>query len=319
MPIGASQQFDGAVDPQGNLTSANVNSLDVGANVFQSTAGGRNIRCTPGSFHLLNGGRITRFDFAGQLVDLLLGPSVTTFVFLDSVGVFKTNTTGFPTEPHVPLAEVTTDSTTVVAPIVNRRPTIVLPAWNPQAPLAYRRLGVYVSQLAAPGGGTFVHTALADTLLALPLPVGEGITVDRVAMEVTTAGAGGSTVRMGLYLADLTDPSLPGALLVDAATLLVDSTGVKEISLGAPVKVGRNRLFAVYSVSDAAVAMRAYDRTNNPVSLLGLTAAGGFGVAFTTWRGTLGANPPASALPSTFPVSPTALDQDVSVFGIRAA
>lgn len=53
--------------------------------------------------------------------------------------------------------------------------------------------------------------------------------VTALAINVTTASAGGTTARIGLYAADTA--GVPGKLLVDAGDVATDSTGFKEASV----------------------------------------------------------------------------------------
>jgi len=86
------------------------------------------------------------------------------------------------------------------------------------------------------GAGTTI-ALIANWLYALPLLLARDITVDRIAIEVTTAGAADTDARLGIY-SDGTNIQ-PGALLLDAGTVDVDSIGIKEITISQVLTKGR--------------------------------------------------------------------------------
>lgn len=71
----------------------------------------------------------------------------------------------------------------------------------------------------------------------MPFLVETTITLDRLAGEVTTAGAAGKVARFGIYNAD-TDWQ-PTTLVLDAGTVPVDTTGVKTITINQQLTPGR--------------------------------------------------------------------------------
>ncbi len=77
---------------------------------------------------------------------------------------------------------------------------------------------------------TVTPTAAELRLLALYLPAGR--TVNRIGCNVTTAGSAGHVARLGVYNADPAT-GLPTTVLVDAGTVAVDTTGVKEVAISA--------------------------------------------------------------------------------------
>lgn len=76
-----------------------------------------------------------------------------------------------------------------------------------------------------------------NTVRYNPMFVSTPITLDQIAIEVTSAGAGGTTARLGIYHADA--DWQPTALVVDAGTVAVDSTGVKTASINTTLQPGR--------------------------------------------------------------------------------
>jgi len=68
----------------------------------------------------------------------------------------------------------------------------------------------------------------ADTIYAFPFVAVRAMTIDRLAVHVTTAHAG-KTCRLGIYSDD--GNGAPGDLVVDAGTVSVASTGVKAATI----------------------------------------------------------------------------------------
>jgi hypothetical protein len=124
-------------------------------------------------------------------------------------------------------------------------------------------------------------------------------TFTAIGINVTSAGAGGTVARLGIYDADETaDGFLPGALIVDAGTVSIDSTGVKSIAISETLERGKPYFLAL--VHDAA----AVSMTNCNVASLGAIPLTGRGVT------------PATALNATVPV---ALNMGTGAFSNPAA
>ncbi len=76
-------------------------------------------------------------------------------------------------------------------------------------------------------GSLSTAALVAGRLYAIPLLVPEGgATIDRIGIEVTTAGAAGTSLRFG---ACRSLGAAPDALLFDAGTVAADTIGGKEI------------------------------------------------------------------------------------------
>ena len=86
--------------------------------------------------------------------------------------------------------------------------------------------GLYYTQLMPVGDGTLVTSA--NNLVVSRFVVAKTTTFDRIAAEVT-AGAVGSTVRLGIY-AD-TGGHRPSALVLDAGTIDGNTVAVQEITI----------------------------------------------------------------------------------------
>lgn len=80
------------------------------------------------------------------------------------------------------------------------------------------------------------QAATAGLQYAIPFYVPVAMTADRLSCEVTTAGAAGSVVRLGIYNNATND--LPGTLLLDAGTVVATSTGVKEATISQALAAG---------------------------------------------------------------------------------
>lgn len=162
----------------------------------------------------------------------------------------------------------------------------------------YRTKGSTLNQwYSSPNSGTALTTGAGtvNVLRAIPFVVSKTMTIDQMAINVTTVGAGGAgTARVGIYADD--GNSYPGALVVDAGTAVTTATGVKTFTTGLPVTIdpGLYWLAYVHGNSTTAPTMRAFAVASlTPVlgyaSTLPANAQFGWSVAFTY-----------AALPATF-------------------
>ncbi len=80
-------------------------------------------------------------------------------------------------------------------------------------------------------GGSTTGTGLQviNRVLYFPMIVNHPIQVDRLSIAVQAAGAGSTTSRLGIYHAD--EELQPLGLIVDAGTVAVDATGVKNLAV----------------------------------------------------------------------------------------
>ncbi len=69
----------------------------------------------------------------------------------------------------------------------------------------------------------------ANRLFGVPLCISRAMTLDELLIEVTGAGAGSTYARMGIYLVG--PDGYPGALLIDAGTVLTDGVAVKSLAI----------------------------------------------------------------------------------------
>ncbi len=127
------------------------------------------------------------------------------------------------------------------------------------------RTGEYYCNLTSVGTGIALT---ADTLYSVPLIVARAITVDRIACEVTTAGAASTAARLGIY--NNGTNLHPGALLLDAGTVAVDSTGVKAITINQALSKG---IYHLAIISDGAPSARGILPEKSPLPILGIVAS----------------------------------------------
>jgi hypothetical protein len=119
----------------------------------------------------------------------------------------------------------------------------------------YRSGGGYV---AYPIGGSWSSNNAANgTTLYISFIAPATTTIDRIGLEVTSAGSGGSVHRLGIW-AD--NNNVPGTLLVDAGTVATDSTGFKEATVSQSVIAGARYWVAV--TQQGAPATRATIRVS---------------------------------------------------------
>lgn len=166
----------------------------------------------------------------------------------------------------------------------------------PQLPVPVGRpIIAATTYLTLPGvsiSTTATTAQAANQVKYYPIYVTTPITIDQLSLEVTSAGAGGTTARMGIYHADIN--WVPGALIADSGTVAVDSTGVKSAAVAVTLAPGR---YLLCFNSDGAPTLRC--------------ARGNLGN--TVLLPTLGANPALFSMRGTqtygaFPATGTAID-----------
>lgn len=113
----------------------------------------------------------------------------------------------------------------------------------------------YTGQSGMGSVSSTAFTMVANRLYFLPYFSPRRRVYDRIAWLVATAGAGGTTARLGIYTSS--DGGEPGVLLLDAGTVAVDSTGSKEITISQEL-LGY-RLYWLAMVSDGVPVGRGLD------------------------------------------------------------
>lgn len=123
---------------------------------------------------------------------------------------------------------------------------------------------------------TPVATAMAvDHLYGQPFLAGRNITVDRIAVNITIAGAGGTAIRLGIYKNGTN--LYPGALLLDAGTVAADGVAIREININQSLVKG---WYFLTHISDGAPTLRDLEPCYSP---LGDQRAAMDGYADTGW------------------------------------
>jgi len=112
------------------------------------------------------------------------------------------------------------------------------------------------------------------SVFLVPLPVHKTMTIDQLAVEVTTAGAAGSTLRFGIYNGDTTTV-VPTTLVVDSGDISAATIGVKTFTPGTAIILTPGLYFTAFSTSSASVVGVRSLTTTNFAQVIGLTAAGG--------------------------------------------
>jgi hypothetical protein len=99
--------------------------------------------------------------------------------------------------------------------------------------------------------GTNTTLTLTDgTFIVTPIFFVRPVTLDRIAVRVTTAGSAGSVIRLGIYSADAA--MFPSTLVLDAGTVDSSSTGTKEITISQALPFGVYWLGAVGQATPAS-------------------------------------------------------------------
>jgi len=144
----------------------------------------------------------------------------------------------------------------------------------------------------------------ANNLRALPFFTPKKITLDQIAINVTTLIAG--KARLGIYNDDGT--VYPGTLLLDAGEVDTGTTGVKAVAINQPLTA---KLYWLVHVGNAAPTLRGV-ATGGLAHILGLdsglgTAPGvGYTAAFTY-----------AALPASYPSGATVLTGTCTAIFVR--
>ena len=119
-------------------------------------------------------------------------------------------------------------------------------------------------------GGTIASQALgANTVYASPLWVPPGSAIDRIGINVTVVAAAGKILRLMLHASGAND--LPGALLLDAGTILADALGDREITVSYTPPGG---LTWISVVSDGTPTVAMYNNTA-VLGIMGSTTVSG--------------------------------------------
>lgn len=128
-----------------------------------------------------------------------------------------------------------------------------------------------------PAGNTATINATLNRQYYIPFPVYQACTVTAIACSVTTLGAAGAVVRLGIYNSDAN--GLPGTLLIDGGTVASTGTGAKEVTISQALTPGIYWLAVVPQVVTcsltALVGVNAYGALGSP-SNQAATPIGGY-------------------------------------------
>jgi len=161
----------------------------------------------------------------------------------------------------------------------------------------WRKVGTttYESWYTTPSNGLILTAAAvtANRLYAFPFLTPKGITLDRIAFNVTTLLAG--KARAGIYLDAGT--MRPGSLLVDGGEMDTGTTGAKVATINQ--ELAGSGLYWLAFLANVAITVRAFS-VGGLIPILGCSNALGTAPYFGMYMAqTYG------ALPSTFSTSPT--------------
>lgn len=173
------------------------------------------------------------------------------------------------------------------------RGAIGAPSSTDAPPAPKLRPGYYYG----PSGGQSALAATANQLLAVPFYLGATKTFDRIAAEITSAGAGGTpTVRLGIY-SNRADYDYPDALVLDAGTVAATATGLAAITINQQLQPGLYWLvLAAQGATTTQPSVRAVAGFSDRIGMT--TPAGVDSLMAYTVAGVTG------ALPATFPATP---------------
>ena len=111
-------------------------------------------------------------------------------------------------------------------------------------------------------------TLTVDKLYAMPFPIARDVSIDRIAVEIITAGAEGAKMRLGIYK-DGTN-LYPGDLLDDYGTVDVDDTGLKAVTISPAQSLVKGLYWLFFIVDTTSVAIQ---RTTYAPGFLGSTGS----------------------------------------------
>lgn len=113
------------------------------------------------------------------------------------------------------------------------------------------RISRYLVSPLIVGGPSSTDTIGANLLVAVPYPIVRPMTADRIAVEVSTGGAAGALLRLGIY--NDNGAGLPGTLKLDAGTVDSTTTGLKTITISHALARGLYWLAVIGNTAGVAV------------------------------------------------------------------
>jgi hypothetical protein len=152
--------------------------------------------------------------------------------------------------------------------------TPIEPAQHTFGPLGAMRIKLvafgdrYLGPASTVPGTIGTVPVAANFLYASPMAIQHPVNINQIGVEITTAAAGATQLRLGLYRADADGE--PGALVYGSAPLAADTTGPKTESIS-PAKTLEPGLYWLAIASNGSPTVRAISPS---MTLWGLTSLG---------------------------------------------
>jgi hypothetical protein len=182
--------------------------------------------------------------------------------------------------------------------------------------LRIKKTGRYFGSFLTGGAITTQSLASANSLRAFPFFIPKTIKFDRIAIRVSTAATGATPrIRLGVY-EDKGDGSVyPGALVLDAGEVAVNTIGLKELAIDLTLKGGKLYWLSLIGQDTATLAAAAIPAADSLATFLGLdnslSGTPYLGYAIVQAYG---------ALPASFPTdNPTDWSLPVPLIALRKA
>ncbi|KKM03637.1 hypothetical protein LCGC14_1772460 [marine sediment metagenome] len=121
------------------------------------------------------------------------------------------------------------------------------------------RTGVALFPVPVETAGT-TRAMTANRLFAMPWYVPRAITVDELLIEVTSAGAGATYARLGIY--NVGTNLYPGTLKLDGGTVLTDSNAVVSLAISQALTKG---LYFLAVICSGTPTIRGWKPTWTPL------------------------------------------------------
>lgn len=247
MPDGAAHHFDDANDV-GNLVDSNLNSLEMGANVYQTPGQLLQINVTAINYWRPTAGNPDLIAFAGATAQGVT-PSTTNFVFIDVSGSLVINQSGFPaiSVQHIRLAQVITSATEITS-VSDERAAVSMPTSG---------VGTAAGGLPLLASIPGIDAKVPTTTDLFTVPSGQTAIVIGAIIRCTAAAAITVPATLGIGLALGEDDIVPSqqmvnlltsgkAFVIPVAGVIAQATATQIIKLGIDIAaVGTSQTFAV--------------------------------------------------------------------------
>lgn len=191
-----------------------------------------------------------------------------------------------------------------MSPTRYRRTAGASPSGASGIPRSIYKTGWYYTAAA----NTQTHIPVEAEMRCSPFFVAEDITLDRIGLEVTSAGTAGALIRLGIY--EDNGDGIPGALVIDAGTVDATTTGVKEIVISQALARGDFHLAAaVQGAAATRPTIRAHSGSDAmfPAGHPTATQISAYPIAGSYQTGVTGALPATAAITNPTTVPPRVL------------